>query len=169
MQLFIFICLAHFYLGDTCSQVPVEKLDEGMLYRNRQLDQLKQILHSNRQSGPQPDLDIWWRHPHLQNGAHADKTRGKVTSWLFAAPRSVLSPYYFESCDFRQWEIRGVKKKCRPMNVCAFLGGKTTEHESFPGQRNARQRAKHRKKEGECHFWARWKSFFEIYSKFACW
>ena len=38
------------------------------------------------------------------------ETRGKVTSWLFAAPRSVLSPYYFESCDFRQWEIRGVKK-----------------------------------------------------------
>ena len=25
------------------------------------------------QSGPQPDLDIWWRHPHLQNGAHAKK------------------------------------------------------------------------------------------------
>ena len=41
MQLFIFICLAHFYRGDTCSQVPVENLDEGMLYRNRQLDQLK--------------------------------------------------------------------------------------------------------------------------------
>ena len=41
MQLFIFICLGYFYLGDTCPQVPVEKLDEGMLYRNRQLDQLK--------------------------------------------------------------------------------------------------------------------------------
>ena len=38
------------------------------------------------------------------------------------------------------------------MNVCAFLGGKTTEHESFSAQRNARQGAKHRKKEGECHF-----------------
>ena len=91
------------------------------------------------------------------------ETRGKVTSWLFAAPRSVLSPYYFESCDFRQWEIRGVKKKCRPMNVCAFLGGKTTEHESFSAQRNARQGlqgAKHRKKEGECHFLDRWKKFF---------
>ena len=88
------------------------------------------------------------------------ETRGKVTSWLFAAPRSVLSPYYFESCDFRQWEIRGVKKKCRPMNVCAFLGGKTTEHESFSAQRNARQGAKHRKKEGECHFLDLWKNFF---------
>ena len=88
------------------------------------------------------------------------ETRGKVTSWLFAAPRSVLSPYYFESCDFRQWEIRGVKKKCRPMNVCAFLGGKTTEHESFSAQRNARQGAKHRKKEGECHFLDLWKKFF---------
>ena len=88
------------------------------------------------------------------------ETRGKVTSWLFAAPRSVLSPYYFESCDFRQWEIRGVKKKCRPMNVCAFLGGKTTEHESFPAQINVRQGAKHRKKEGECHFLDCWKKFF---------
>ena len=114
-----------------------------------------------KQSGPQPDLDIWWRHLHLQNGAHAEpETRGKVTPWLFAAPRSVLSPYYFESCDFRQWEIRGVKKKCRPMNVCAFLGGKTTEHESFSAQRNARQGAKHPKTEGECHFLDLWKNFF---------
>ena len=87
-------------------------------------------------------------------------TRGKVTSWPFAAPRSVLSPYYFESCELRQWEIRGVKKKCRPMNVCAFLGGKTTEHESFSAQRNARQGAKHRKKEVECHFLDLWKKIF---------
>ena len=97
------------------------------------------------------------------------ETRGKVTSWLFAAPRSVLSPYYFESCDFRQWEIRGVKKKCRPMNVCAFLGGKTTEHESFSAQRNAGQGAKHLKKEGEFQFSDPWKIFFEICITFACW
>ena len=45
------------------------------------------------------------------------ETWGKVTSGFFAAPRSVFSPYYFESRDFRQWEIRGVKKKFRPMNV----------------------------------------------------
>ena len=30
-----------------------------------------------KQSGPQPDLDIWWRHPHLQNGAHAEKHEGR--------------------------------------------------------------------------------------------
>ena len=88
------------------------------------------------------------------------ETRGKVTSRLFAAPRSVFSPYYFESCDFRQWEIRGVKKKCRPMNVCAFLGGKTTEHESFSAQRNAGQGAKHLKKEGEFQFSDPWKQIF---------
>ena len=29
------------------------------------------------QSGPQPDLDIWWRHPHLQNGVHAEKHEGR--------------------------------------------------------------------------------------------
>ena len=46
------------------------------------------------------------------------------------------------------------------MNVCAFLGRKTTEHESFSAQRNARQGAKHRKKEGECHFLDLWKNFF---------
>ena len=80
------------------------------------------------------------------------ETPGKVTSRLFAAPISVFSPYYFESCDFRQREIRGVKKKCRPINVCAFLGGKTTEHESFSAQRNAGQGAKHLKKEGEFQF-----------------
>ena len=31
----------------------------------------------NLQSRPQPDLDIWWRHPHLQNGAHAEKHEGR--------------------------------------------------------------------------------------------
>ena len=45
-----------------------------------------------------------------------------------------------------------MKKKCRPMNVCVFLGGKTTEHESFSAQRNAGQGAKHLKKEGEFQF-----------------
>ena len=116
----------------------------------------------HQQSGPQPDLDIAKWRPRRE-------TRAKVTSWLFAAPRIVVSPYYFESCDFRQWEIRGVKKKCRPMNVCALLGGKTIEHESFSAQRNARQGAKHRKKKGECDFLDHWKNFLEIYIKFACW
>ena len=74
------------------------------------------------------------------------ETRGKVTSRLFAAPRSVFSPYYFEMRN------HGCEEKCRPMNVCAFLGGKTTEHESFSAQRNAGQGAKHLKKEGEFQF-----------------
>ena len=73
-------------------------------------------------------------------------TRGKVTSRLFAAPRSVFSPYYFEMRN------HGCEEKCRPMNVCAFLGGKTTEHESFSVQRKAGQGAKHLKKEGEFQF-----------------
>ena len=38
------------------------------------------------------------------------------------------------------------------MNVCAFLEGKTTEHESLSAQRNARQGTKHLKKEGEFQF-----------------
>ena len=80
------------------------------------------------------------------------ETRGKVTSRLFAGTRSVFSPCYFESYDFRQWEIRGVKKKCRLMNVRAFSGGRTTEHESFSAQRNAGQGAKHLKNEGEFQF-----------------
>ena len=96
-------------------------------------------------------------------------TRGKVTSRLFAAPRSVFSPYCFESCNFRQWEIMSVKKKCLPMNVCAFLGGKTTEHESFSAQRNAGQGAKHLKKKVSFNFLILEKNFFEIYIKFACW
>ena len=87
----------------------------------------------------------------MQNGAHAEK-QGKVTSRLLAAPRGVFSPYYFESGDFRRCEIRGVKKKCRPMNLCAFLGSKTTERESFSAQRNAGQGTKHLKKESEFQF-----------------
>ena len=35
---------------------------------------------------------------------------------------------------------------------CAFLRGKTIEHESFSAQRNAGQGAKHLKKEGEFQF-----------------
>ena len=91
---------------------------------------------------PQPDLDIWWRHPHLQNGAHAEKHEGKSLPGLFAATRSVFSPCYFESYGFRQWEIRGVKKKCRLMNVCAFSRGRKTEHESFFSSKKWRTRRK---------------------------
>ena len=54
------------------------------------------------------------------------------------------------------------------MNVCAFLGGKTTEHESFSAQRNAGQGAKHLKKESEFQFLILEKNFFEIYLKFPC-
>ena len=54
------------------------------------------------------------------------------------------------------------------MNVCAFLGGKTTEHESFSALRNARQEAKHRKKKVSVIFWTDGKKFFEIYIKFPC-
>ena len=38
------------------------------------------------------------------------------------------------------------------MKVCGFLGGKTTEHESFSAEGNAGQAAKHLKKEGEFQF-----------------
>ena len=38
------------------------------------------------------------------------------------------------------------------MNLCAFLGGKTTERESFSAQRNAGQGTKHLKKESEFQF-----------------
>ena len=47
---------------------------------------------------------------------------------------------------------QGCEEKFRPMNVCAFLGDKTTEHESFSAQRNAAQGSKHLKKEGEFQF-----------------
>ena len=55
------------------------------------------------------------------------------------------------------------------MNVCSFLGGKTTEHESFSAQRNAGQGAKHLKKKVSFNFLILEKNFFEIYIKFACW
>lgn len=45
-------------------------------------------------------------------------TRSWVTSRLFATPRKAFFPLqYVECCDFRQYEIRGVKKKWRPMKV----------------------------------------------------
>ena len=62
---------------------------------------------------------------------------------------------------------QGCEEKCRPMNVCVFLGGKTTEHESFSAQRNAEQGAKHRKKKVSFNFLILEKKFFKIYVKFA--
>jgi len=45
-------------------------------------------------------------------------TRSWVTSRLFATPRSAFFPLQYVECyDFRQYEIRGVKKKWRPMKV----------------------------------------------------
>ena len=48
------------------------------------------------------------------------------------------------------------------MNVCAFFGGKTTEHESFSAQRNARQGENIEKKKVSVIFWTFGKMFFEI-------
>ena len=49
------------------------------------------------------------------------------------------------------------------MNVCAFLGGKTTEHESLSAQRNAGQGAKHLKKKVSFNFLILGNNFFKIY------
>ena len=62
----------------------------------------------------------------------------QLTTVFLAKYQLTVNPFctlYFEGCDF-----------------CAFLGGKTTEHESFSAQRNAGQGAKHLKKEGEFQF-----------------
>ena len=97
------------------------------------------------------------------------ETRGKVTSWLFAAPRCVLSPYYFESCDFRQWEIRGVKKIRRPMNVVRSWEVKRSNTRVFQLKEMLDKEQKIEKKKVSVIFWTVEKNFFEIYIKFACW
>ena len=97
------------------------------------------------------------------------ETRGKVTSWLFAAPRSVLSPYYFESCDFRQWEIRGVKNKCRPMNAVRSWEVKRPNTRVFQLKEMPDKEQNIEKKKVSVIFWTFGKNFFEIYIKFACW
>ena len=79
----------------------------------------------------------------------------QLTTVFLAKYQLTVNPIrtlYFEGCDF-----------------CAFLGGKTTEHESFSAQRNAGQGKKTSKKEGEFKFSGSLKKiFFEIYIKFAC-
>ena len=47
---------------------------------------------------------------------------------------------------------QGCEEKIPSDERCAFLRGKTTEHEGFSAQRNAGQGAKHLKKEGEFQF-----------------
>ena len=44
---------------------------------SRVFERFPLVSHVFLQSGPKPDLDIWWRHPHLQNGAHAEKHEGR--------------------------------------------------------------------------------------------
>ena len=55
------------------------------------------------------------------------------------------------------------------MNVCAFLGGKTTEHESFQLKEMPDKEQNIEKKKVSVIFWTVGKNFFEIYIKFACW
>ena len=169
MQLFIFICLAHFYLGDTCSQVPVEKLDEGMLYRNRQLDQLKQILHSNRQSGPQPDLDIWWRHPHLQNGAHAEKHEGRslpgsLLRLEVSFPHTTLRAVTLDNEKSGVWRKNAVRWTFVRSWEVKRPNTRVFQLKEMPDKEQNIE-----KKKVSVIFWTFGKIFFEIYIKFACW
>ena len=147
------------------------------------------------QSGPHPELDIWWRHPNFQHGAQTKGTRSRVTFQLFATPRNDLFPQYFRNtCVWKKW---------RPMKFCVFCRGKTTENGSVSSKRSTWLSAKHLKVEDVCQFldvWKKifwnlhkiclfcawlsakhlkvedvcqfldvWKKSFEIYIKFACW
>ena len=78
----------------------------------------------------------------------------QLTTVFLAKYQLTVNPIrtvYFEGCDF-----------------CAFLGGKTTEHESFSGQRNAGQGKKDLKRRRVSIFRILEKNFFEIYIKFPC-
>ena len=105
------------------------------------------------QSGPEPDLDIWWRHPHLQNGAHAEKHEGR------SVPGSLLClEVSFPHTTLRAVTLDNEKSGVWRKNAVRWTFVRSWE--SFPAQRNVRQGAKHRKKEGECHFLDCWKKFF---------
>ena len=57
------------------------------------------LQFTTEQSGPQPDL---MTSPTFAKWRPRRETQGKVTSRLFAAPRSVFPRHYFESCVLRQ-------------------------------------------------------------------
>ena len=124
------------------------------------------------QSGPQPDLDIWCRHPHLQNGAHAEKHEGRslpgpLLRLEVSFPYTTLRAVTLDNEKSRVWRKNAVRwtfvrswEVKRP-NTRVFQLKEMLDKDCK--EQNIE------KKKVSVIFWTVGKNFFEIYIKFACW
>ena len=94
--------------------------------------------------GPQPELDMWWRHPNFQHGA---QTNGHDLGSGFRSLLRLEMPYSYSTLG------------AVPL-FCVFSRGNTTENGSVSAQRSTWQGAKHLKIEGLCQFFDIWKNCF---------
>ena len=120
------------------------------------------------QSGPQPDLDIWWRHPNLQNDAHAEKHEerslpGSLLRLEMSFPHATLRAVTLDNEKSGVWRKNAVR-----WTFVRSWEAKRPKTRVFSSKK-CRTRRKTSKKEGDFQFSDPWKKFFEIYIKFACW
>ena len=116
---------------------------------------------SNYQSGPQPELDIWWRHPNFQHGA---QTKGHDLGSLFSSLlrlEMTFSHSTLGAAPLNDEEAHECEKMATD-EVCVFSRGKTAENGSVSAQRSTWQGAKHLKIE-RCVsiFWSLKKKFLK--------
>ena len=123
---------------------------------------------SNYQSGPQPELDIWWRHPNFQ---HGPLTKGHDLGSLFSSLlrlEMTFSHSTLGAAPLNDEEAHECEKMATD-EVCVFSRGKTAENGSVSAQRSTWEGAKYLTIECGFQFFDFWKKKFEIYIKFACW
>ena len=116
---------------------------------------------SNYQSGPQPELDIWWRHPNFQHGA---QTKGHDPGSLFSSLLHLEMTFSHSTLGvvpLNDEEALECEKNATD-EVCVFSRGKTAENGSVSAQRSTWQGAKHLKIE-RCasFFWSLKKRFLK--------
>ena len=127
------------------------------------------VLSTPEQSGPQPDLDIWWRHPHLQNGAHAEKHEGR------SVPGSLLClEVSFPHTTLRAVTLDNEKSGVWRKNAVRWTFVRSWEVKRpntrvFQLKEMSDKEQNIEKKKVSVIFWTVGKNFFEIYIKFACW
>ena len=112
------------------------------------------------QSGPQPELDIWWRYSNVQQGF---QIKGHDPGSLFSSLlrlEMTFSHSTLGAAPLNYEEARECEKKWQSMRFCVFSRGKTTENESVSAQRSTWRGAKHLKIEGVFQFFDLWKEYF---------
>ena len=96
-------------------------------------------------------------------------TRSRVTFQLFATSREDLFPQYLRSCAFVWRGSTWVWKKWHPMKSACSLEVKQLKTAVFQLKDLPHKAQNIWRQKGGFQFLPLWKTFYEIYIKFACW